>query len=291
MSATAFRLNHLGCLKISGQDAESFLQGQMTMDLRHLPPEQLGFTSFLSAKGRVIANARLMKCDEAVWLVLPASMTQILLQRLKMFVLRSKVVIEDLSESIAVIGLTDPALALLSDHPASLDDAWPYASWRWISLIACGEISNMMADPDAERSWQQRDIESGLAWILPPSREAHIPQMINLDLHQGIGFEKGCYTGQEIVARTHYLGQLKRRLFRIECTSDEVPIPGTAIYLGEEAADESVGEWVNAVPINDGIIEGLAVLKIDQADAPLQSGDMRSTTRTVHAFHAAGEPA
>ena len=291
MSATAFRLNHLGCLKISGQDAESFLQGQMTMDLRHLPPEQLGFTSFLSAKGRVIANARLMKCDEAVWLVLPASMTQILAQRLKLFVLRSKVLIEDLSESIAVIGLTDPALALSSDHPSSHNDAWPYAAWRWISLSACGETSNMKEDPDAERSWQQRDIESGLAWILPPSREAHIPQMINLDLHQGIGFEKGCYTGQEIVARTHYLGQLKRRLFRVECKSNELPMPGTAIYLGEEASEESVGEWVNAVHVNDGTIEGLAVLKIDQADAPLQSGDMRSTTRTVHAFHAAGEPA
>jgi folate-binding protein YgfZ len=285
MAASEVRLEHWGCLRISGADSASFLQGQMTLDLLKLPQGQLGFTAFLSPKGRVIANARVLKLEDAVWLILPLTMTQILLQRLKLFVLRSKVVIEDLSEDKIVLGLTDPSLALTNETPASLEDAWPYAAWRWITIRERANCGHIKVDYEAESLWVQRDIESGLAWVLPVSREAHIPQMLNLDLHEGIGFQKGCYTGQEIVARTHYLGQLKRRLFKVECQSDELPEPGTLLYAAEDAGGESVGEWVNAIKKPDSVIEGLAVLKIDQAESPLQSGPERSPVLRVHAFH------
>lgn len=285
MAISEVRLEHWGCLRVTGADSESFLQGQMTLDLLKLPQGQLGFTAFLSPKGRVIANARILKLEDQVWLILPATMTQVLLQRLKLFVLRSKVVIEDLSEVKIVLGLTDPSLALTNETPALPEDAWPYAAWRWITIKDRADSEHIKADREAESLWVQRDIESGLAWVLPVSREAHIPQMLNLDLHEGIGFQKGCYTGQEIVARTHYLGQLKRRLFKVECQSDVLPEPGTLLYAGEDAGGESVGEWVNAIKRSDGVIEGLAVLKIDQAGSTLNSGAERSPILSVHAFH------
>lgn len=285
MAASEVRLENWGCLRVGGADSVSFLQGQMTLDLPKLPQGHLGFTAFLSPKGRVIANARVLKLEDQVWLILPATMTQILLQRLKLFVLRSKVVIEDLSEVKIVLGLTDPSLALANETPASLEDAWPYAAWRWITIKDRADSDHIMADCEAESLWVQRDIESGLAWVSPVSREAHIPQMLNLDLHDGIGFQKGCYTGQEIVARTHYLGQLKRRLFKVECQSEALPEPGTLLYAGEDAGVESVGEWLNAIKKSDGVIEGLAVLKMDQAESPLHSGPERSPVLRVHAFH------
>ena len=215
---------HLGALQVSGVDARSFLQGQLSADIDALAPSRALLASCNSAQGRVQAVLWLVERSDGIGLVLPASMLERIATRLRKYVLRSQVKIEEL--------------------PAAIDLPEPHA-YR-------------------EPEWRLAGIRAGLPQVYPQTHEAFVAQMLNLDLLGGVSFEKGCYTGQEIIARTHFRGAIKRRMFRF-ASSSPPPAPGTRILVG----DQHAGDVVDAAATNEGC-ELLAVINLAQQDATLE---------------------
>lgn len=214
----------LGALLVSGAQARAFLQGQLSADLDALTGSRALLASCNSAQGRVQAVLWLVERSEGIALLVPASMAERIATRLRKYVLRSKVRIDEL--------------------PAAVELAQPHA----------------YREPD----WQLAGIRAGLPQVYPPTHEMFVAQMLNLDLLGGISFEKGCYTGQEIIARTHFRGAIKRRMFRFECACPP-PAPGARILAGEQHA----GDVVDAAPTSSGC-ELLAVISLAQQDAALE---------------------
>jgi folate-binding protein YgfZ len=210
----------LGTLLVSGADARSFLQGQLSADVDALTPANAVLASCNSAQGRVQAVLWLVERSDGIALVLPASMAERTATRLRKYVLRSKVRIEASAAAI------------------ELPDGHPYR----------------------ETDWRLAGIRAGLPQVYPETYEAFVAQMLNLDQLGGVSFEKGCYTGQEIIARTHFRGAIKRRMFRFEYTG-QPPEPGARILAGEQHA----GDVVDAAPG-----ELLAVINLAQQDAQLR---------------------
>lgn len=284
------RLPDWGLLKISGEDAAVFLQGQATCDIHALTPGAAGCGAFCTHKGRVIANFRIARGMDGFYLLTAAELLEAVSQRLSMFVLRSRVTLEPrIAGEGMLLGLlgTGTGKALESAGLTTGADA-PHG-WRdfpgggvlmlgdgterSILILDAGK-SPLLGDlsqhltplhPDA---WRLRDIEAGFPMVVSATSEEFLPQMLNLDMLGGIGFKKGCYTGQEIVTRTHYLGQLKRRLYRFHGHVGTVPAPGTPVYDTGDAEPQAVGQIVNACREPSGKIQGLAVLPLDHAESP-----------------------
>lgn len=222
----------LGALRVSGAEARAFLQGQLSADIDALAPARALLASCNSVQGRVQAVLWLVERSDGIWLILPASMVERVATRLRKYVLRSQVKIEE--------------------SPAAIDLPEPHA-YR-------------------EPEWRLAGIRAGLPQVYPETHEAFVAQMLNLDLLGGVSFEKGCYTGQEIIARTHFRGAIKRRMFRFACASPP-PAPATRVLFGEQHA----GDVVDAVAANEGC-ELLAVINLTQQDAALELETSRGVT-------------
>ncbi|HKS58543.1 MAG TPA: hypothetical protein VJS12_24830 [Steroidobacteraceae bacterium] len=215
---------HLAALRVSGADTRSFLQGQLSADIDALTPARPLLSTCNSAQGRVQAVLWLVEQEDGIALILPASMSERTVTRLRKYVLRSKVVI--------------------AEAPASIELP-PTHAYR---------------DPD----WRLAGIRAGLPQVYPETYETFVAQMLNLDVLGGISFEKGCYTGQEIIARTHFRGAIKRRMFRFGSTGAP-PAPGTRILAG----DQHAGDVVDSAATKEGS-ELLAVINLTQQDAALE---------------------
>jgi len=275
-------LSNFGLIKVSGNDAETFLQGQFTNDVRQVTDTHCQLSAMCSPKGRVIVNFRLFKRDNAYYLLLPKDSLAASLKRLQMYVLRAKVKLEDASENLYPIGVagansTEILTSCLGFAPPTELDACltvekitvlkvPDNKARYIVLTETPDNISACGEKTADASeWQRLDILAGLPQIVPATNEAFVPQMLNYDILNGIGFKKGCYTGQEVVARMHYLGTLKRRMYLAKIETDNLPQPGDALYISSD--EQSVGKIVNASFHPDGGAIVLAVIKIAQAEA------------------------
>jgi len=214
----------LGTLLVSGADARPFLQGQLSADIDALTPERTLLASCNSAQGRVQAVLLLAERADGIALILPSSLTERIAARLRKYVLRAKVKIEEVPTASEIV---EPA------------------AYR-------------------ERDWRLAGIRAGLPQVYPETYESFVAQMLNLDLLGGIAFEKGCYTGQEIIARTHFRGAIKRRMFRFG-SEGPPPAPGTRVLAGEQHA----GDVVDAAATSEGC-ELLAVVSLAQQDAELE---------------------
>lgn len=257
-----------------GSDARTFLQGQLSNDLNLLSADHALLASCNSAQGRVQCIMTLIQKGDDIVAVLPASLVATLIKRLKFYVLRAKVTIEDSSQTLHVAQVRDGASP--ATLPAQPGDSQPLGDmtvmrwWstdpRWLVLHTHTELVANDASPDQHdwHEWQQHDIAAGLPQVYPDTHEHFVAQMLNLDALNGISFNKGCYTGQEIIARAHFRGTVKRRLFRFHAATG-APAPGTRVVNGEHPA----GEVVDAVNTADGC-ELLAVISLDQL--PTQRG-------------------
>ncbi|OUR65270.1 hypothetical protein A9Q79_02915 [Methylophaga sp. 42_25_T18] len=238
-------LSQLGVLQVQGDDAAAFLQNLLTNDVAALTVNQSQLNGFCNVKGRLLAIFLLIRRADCFQIVVPQNMCAGLQQRLSMYVLRSKVTISDISEDLSLIGLAQSVDA--TNHNIKLPDKNYYATEQDNKLfIKLPSSTNrylclgQTADVDAlcqelveqhwllaeESSWQLFDIDMGLATVLPDTKEKFTPQQLNFELIGGVSFNKGCYPGQEIVARLHYLGKPSRRLFSANCVSDKLPEPG-----------------------------------------------------------------
>ena len=260
-SDLAADLSHNALLAISGDDAAAFLQAQLTNDVAALEPGMAQWSGWCSAKGRLLATFLLVRRAEGFLLMLPAEIAAPIAKRLAMFVLRSKVKIADVSGQYARRGIIgsrgepQPMRVLEKDGEivVGLD------AGRFIALMPPDKAPAANAAVDA---WELASIRAGVPIVTAATQEAFVPQMANFELVGGVSFKKGCYPGQEIVARTQYRGILKRRMALAHLAGTERPQPGQSVY-SSAFGDQAAGTIVNAAPAPGGGFDLLVVAQVD----------------------------
>lgn len=278
--------SELGLILVNGDDAESFLQNQLSNDISHIDETRFQLSSYSTAKGRMLAIFQVVRISNGFILITALSMVETLLQRLQMFVIQAKVSLADASGHFTRFALqtgnaaiiNHPLLpqqegavlqndSLISLHLGNLNDQNRYlllclsldeAKSLWREFSQHLQVGNF-------ESWRLSKIKSGIPTIYPQTSGEFVLQMANLDLLDGVSFKKGCYPGQEIIARMHYLGKLKRRLFLTSFKTDKCPLPGDDIIArGAESPDGS-GKVVDAVIDDTGLCHCLYVAQIKKA--------------------------
>ena len=242
----------LGVLRARGADTRAFLQGQLSNDVMRLEPGRLQLSGYHTPQGRTIALLRLtpLAADDVLAL-LPRELVTPVLARLKRYVLRARVQLTDDSAQWTILGYQGPAPAV----PAGAL-CLPYDSSRQLMLIPGSSGPPAQDAPlGTAADWAASDIAAGLPQVFVPTSEAFVAQMLNLDLTGGIALDKGCYTGQEIIARAHYRGQVKRRMQRFVSDSSCTLQPGAGGVL----SDGRAFKVVTSVTLADGRCEFLAV--------------------------------
>lgn len=252
------RLKSWAALRVSGEDAESFLQGQISTDVRKLATDRAVLSSYNSPKGRVLAVLLIIRDEDGYLLWLPDSILEPIQKRLRMFVLRAKVKVER-AELLATGLLGTSAQTWLRDQElAQPAQQMEVCVSNGITVLRCagaepryfiyGSGQSFEAperQEEVSQSWRRAEILAGVPRVGPDTQDQWVAQMINLDQWPGgISFDKGCYTGQEVIARLHYLGKLKKRMFLVR-GQGEAPHAGSSIQ--NAAGDtQSVGEIVDA---------------------------------------------
>ena len=279
-------LSHLGLLEISGADAVTFLQGQLTNDVNKLDGNTSQYAGYCNPKGRLLALFLAFAHADHLHLQLPLSIFEPIMKRLKMYVMRSKVVITDKSADILCFGIAGPnAERTLT----TLFNTAPQAQQEIITLDDASLLRVAGDTPryqvfthtvNAERIWNALsrnstkvgksvwdylEIQAGIPEIVPATQEAFVPQMINLDALDGISFKKGCYTGQEIVARTHYLGKVKRRTQLIHINTEEMPQAGDIINL--TGHEEAIGQIVRVAAAPNSGVDALVEIRLENLES------------------------
>lgn len=277
-------LSHLGLIRVEGDDMRSFLQGQLTNDVNAVTGARGQLSSYCSPKGRMLGSFRVFQRGDALYLEAPVERLEPIRKRLAMFVLRSQVGLSDASGELARFGITgDCAGRLLPCVPDGEDDTitrdditvlrMPGETARYQvigpadQLIPLWQTASVEARQTGADFWALMDIRAGVPTVLEDTVEAFVPQMANLQLINGVSFTKGCYTGQEVVARMQYLGKLKRRMYRARITTDKAPRPGMELFSPSSESGQGTGRIVDAAPSPDGGYEVLAVMQISSADA------------------------
>jgi folate-binding protein YgfZ len=272
-----YPLAHLGVITISGVDAAKFLQGQITCNINDLSDIKSSLGAICNPKGRAVAIFLLVKKDEAFLMILPQELLSSVQKRLQMYVLRSKVTLTDSSDELCLIGLSHEQLT-------SGETAAPlFATSRQKNIVVnlnnrsliISEVENAQSlwleqlklrfQPESTAQWRCLDILSGIPWLTAATSEEFIPQMLNLDKLGGISFTKGCYTGQEIVARTHYLGKAKREMFVAECNALMAPEPNSIIIDDSSGTEQSIGRVLSA-EIRKNSCKMLVVLQVSDTN-------------------------
>lgn len=250
-------------IQVTGEEAKSFLQNLLTNDVNALQINQSQLSGFCNPKGRLLSIFQLIRREDGFLIVLPAELAEAISQRLNMFKLRSKVDIK-LIEDQHVLGL------IRWQDESDLAEIWhgkvteeglvirqPGQTPRFLliadeqNIKALSQYLNEQWQLAPERLWQQHEIEAGLPNIFPDSKEAFTPQQVNLDLAGGVSFKKGCYPGQEVVARLHYLGKPSRRLFLGSLKGTTLPGINSAVM---DAEGETLGHVVQAQFTAEGAI-------------------------------------
>jgi folate-binding protein YgfZ len=277
-------LSHFGALKVSGEEAQGFLQNLLSSDVKAVTPAQAQLSSFSTAKGRMLATFLLWQTGGDYYLQLPQSLVPALHKKLSMYVLRSKVKVADASDELVFLGLAGKSAGTLAKETfASVPEAV-------MGKADCGNASVIRLD--AERLlvvttpgqaaelwkplacgaraagaavWDWLAIRAGVPVILPATQEQFVPQMANLELIGAVDFKKGCYPGQEIVARMQYLGRLKQRMYLAHVAGDVMPRPGDALYSAEMEGQHS-GTVANAAPAPGGGWDVLAVVQVSSRE-------------------------
>lgn len=268
-------LSHEGVLAVRGVDAGKFLQGQLTCNINYLSETRSGLGARCTQKGRMQSSFRILFETDGCLLAMASELIEAQLADLRKYAVFSKSKLTDESAAWVRFGLQqgDSALAALGlDLPAETNSLVRHAGLLatrvsagraelWVPAAQAEEVRTKLAAhlPEAPlNDWLLGQIRAGIGQVLGPTREEFIPQMINLQAVDGVSFKKGCYTGQEIVARMQYLGKLKRRLYRLSLADDTLPEPGTPLFSPVHTS--AVGNVVIAAQADDGI-ELLAVLQ------------------------------
>jgi hypothetical protein len=273
-----------GVLSLSGDDAMRFLQGQTTCDVRDINASTSTLGAFCTPKGRVFANFRALQIGGAFYLRMNESIVESARLTLDKYIRFFKATMTNESNKWIGFGVAGQTVEIIlkkqfANTPETINTVaeiksgvivrLPHHEPRfeiWLNdlttAIDCWNTLSSALKISPSSVWDTLNIRAGLAMITPETIEAFTPHMINYQAVGGISFTKGCYTGQEIVARTHYLGKLKKHLYRLSIASDQLPALGGSVTQN----DQNVGEVVNAVMVNSNTIELLAVIQQQAID-------------------------
>ena len=276
-------LPDLGLIRASGEEATQFLHNLLTNDVKGLRAESIQRNGFCNPKGRLLATFLVWRAGADLMIALSADLHAAMLKKLSMYVLRSKVKLADASDEFVLLGLSgaqsEAALTGIASIPSDAMAASGFGLGQLLRLDAqrymlAVNISTaqqiwrklaVAARPVGLSCWHWLEIAAGVPQVTAATAEEFIPQMVNFDLIGGVSFQKGCYPGQEIVARTRYLGKLKRRMYRAHLDSTTA-CPGDHLYA-PETGEQSCGRVVNVAPAPQGGQDLLAVIQSSCADA------------------------
>ncbi len=294
-------LTPLGLIRVTGEEARTFLHSQFTNDLELVTAQTGQLSSYCNPKGRLLSIFQIYQRDGDYFLVLPKDVIEVTLGKLAMYKLRAKAELSDVSDQFVLFGAAGPEVKPAFEN---LGIALPQKTYgcTWengMTLVRLpSENSRILIVTEAEtavslgeqltekmplatsRLWDLHDISCGIPRVTALTNEAFTPQMTNLELVDGVSFSKGCYPGQEVVARTHYLGKPNRRMYQACIATERLPEPGTNIFSAEEG-DQPLGkvvvsQMVSAKQASALIVlrtqkEGDPDLRIESADGPAVS--------------------
>lgn len=276
-------LTHLALVRVSGTDRAAFLNGQLTNDIGRLDATHSQLSAWCSPKGRMLALFRVTALDQSYLLELPAALRDDVIKRLRMYVLRAKVAIETVDDALVHFGVAGSDMALrlrdaIGEAPSEANRVCTRGGLTCVRLHGTHPRFEIIGAPEAARAlwtelttratragagtWDWLDILAGIPTVLPQTSDAFVPQMGNLDLIDAISFDKGCYTGQEIVARVRYRGRVKQRMYRAHVRAVDTPQPGDSIFV-PDLPGQSAGTVVIAAASPDDGHELLAILYSD----------------------------
>ena len=235
------RLNRFGLLTVTGADARAFLHAQLTNDIEKLGADRAVLAGWCTAKGRLLATMLVIPSPEGFLLQLAKDLAPAVAKRLSMYILRSKVKITDESEAWAQYGVWQAAPSVTWDGGTV---SVPISDFRSLR-IGKGLALNATR---AEEDWTLEDIRAGRPWISAATQDQFVPQMVNLETIGGVDFQKGCYPGQEIVARAQYRGEVKRRMVRVQAPAGTELRPGQD-FNGGVVVDSAAGEALAVMPV------------------------------------------
>ena len=242
-------LSRYGLLSVTGDDARDFLHAQLTNDIRNLPPGRAALAGWCSAKGRLLASFMVIPASDGFLLQLARDLVPTVCKRLSMFVLRSKVKIADASDAWKQLGLWGEERKPLGQLEVLMDGSSllvRVGAQRYLSLVPSS--TDVQANA-GEEQWSLLEIREGRPLITAATQDQFVPQMVNFEEIGGVDFRKGCYPGQEIVARAQYRGQVKRRMVRLPAPAGAPLQPGQE-FNGGVVVDSAGGELLAVLPVS-----------------------------------------
>ncbi|HUW36856.1 MAG TPA: folate-binding protein YgfZ [Rhodocyclaceae bacterium] len=270
-------LADLGLIRAAGEDAASFLHNLLTNDVKGLPADGVRASGMCNAKGRLLASFLMWHDESELLLALSADLLPSVLKKLSMYVLRSKVKLSDERDKTVLLGLSGPgaaeALAGVGATPSLSMTLGRFGRGQFINLggdrhllaVPAAEVQAVWRDlaalarPAGLAAWHWLEIVAGTPRVVAATQEEFVPQMVNFELVGGVSFNKGCYPGQEIVARTQYLGKIKRRMYRVRIEGAP-PVPGAPLFA-PETGEQACGTIALGAPSPQGGFEALAVVQ------------------------------
>ncbi len=274
-------LSGFSTLAVGGKDRHTFLQGQLINDLNLIEKPAAQISAWCNPKGQVITNLLVVNTGTAYLLIFKSALKAYVQKRLSLFIMRSDVTIDDISETSPLMGLANthdlsalgPNMPTMAGQVHAIADliiiCHPDNSGRYLltgnSSALIKNLPKLNSTLASSAVWMLLDILAGLPWITTATQEQFLPQMLNLDALQGLSYQKGCYLGQEVIARLHYRGKVKKRLHLI---SSARPL-ATASHLYVQASNNNIGTVLNSAIHPDGAAFSLAVIELDNTKETL----------------------
>lgn len=287
-------LSQFNLIVVAGDDAAAFMQGQFTNDINKISEQHSQINAFCNKKGRMISNFRAFQYQGNYFLTVKSNLAERSIQHLQNYILRSHVAVQDVSDQMVILGISgDKATRLLSEFVDNINEEIDSvtANDDYILIRVAGEVPryevfcsldkakalwkalSSKAETVASGVWDYLNIQAGLSFIDQNTSEEFVPQMANMDLIDGISFTKGCYTGQEIVARMHYLGKVKKRCYKVNIDTDKKPENGAKLFAENARAGQNTGAIIQAEKNPDSGYDALAVIQVADADSVLYLND------------------
>ncbi len=265
-------LSHLALIEVTGEDAAEFLNGQFTTNIKQLTRNHLQFSAWCNPKGQVKTTFFIYRHKTGFNILLPAELKDSFLKQLQMYIMRANVKLTDKSDALVRVGIQTNNNKLLAESTGSLPEqegditiqndlhclhtfSSENNSQRYIFIGSIEKLTNLWQE-FSQRSavmgtatWELLDIQAGYPWLSQQTTGKLLPQMLNLDLIDGLDYQKGCYPGQEIIARLHFRGQLKRCLYLAMCSLDARPETADQLYANDH--ENSIGIVINAQRFED----------------------------------------
>ena len=299
-------LSHYSTLVIAGDDAMEFMQGQFTNDVEKVDESNSQINAFCNNKGRMTANFRLFKHQGNFFISVKNSLVEKGIEHLQNYILRSQVAVQDVSEQLIHLGVSgDNATELLAPFIVDINQEIDSVSHNddFIVIRVAGladsnkaryeifcsveqakslwETFSEQAEAVNSSSWDYINIQAGLPFIDIHTIEEFVPQMLNMDLINGVSFTKGCFTGQEIIARMHYLGKLKKRCFKVHIATEDKPTAGNKLFAENAKAGLNTGMIIQVEKNTESGYDALAVIQIADTESNLFLNDADGPAVTV----------